>query len=401
MKKQRISDTISLLGDEILAEAAVYQKKKPAAGRPPVLRWGAAAACLALLVSGALFLPRLFRKPGESVPVANLIRPYRGATVRRNEIYVEWPWEYKMIFEQYREVVYNGQKYFPRAHAADSPLVGELLGTGEGFGYDYGNKETHRRSFAVHSLKGLSTDALIAVEMDGAYYVYLCENATLPATLGEFLNRYQLPQTAPLTDFSVREGFEDLGYYTLTEDDAIWELLSGCADSKLISDSHWKPGNQKGICFSVSSESLGVSHRVFYLTQDGYLWTNLFDWGALYEIGEESAGQILSRIRENAVEVSYTPSSYFLAGTLTEIGDGYILIDDSVLCRNPEDGMVFRVSTEPLWVKRCLDCLGLRAGDFVSVKFDGEIDIQNGNEVHGALSVSPALLSDGKVFRAE
>ena len=82
-----------------------------------------------------------------------------------------------------------------------------------------------------------------------------------------------------------------------------------------------------------------------------------------------------------------------IAGTLTEIGDGYVLIDDAVLCRNKDDGIVYRVLTDDIRIRRCLEWLGgFKAGDLVVVEYEGSIDDSNANTVRGAFSLQKGSL---------
>ena len=63
-------------------------------------------------------------------------------------------------------------------------------------------------------------------------------------------------------------------------------------------------------------------------------------------------------------------------GIVTEIGDGYMLIDDSTFCKNEDDGMVFRVSTEEMKIQR--KCRAIDEGDIVAVFF--ELDRNNAED---------------------
>ncbi|MBQ1208712.1 MAG: hypothetical protein IIX65_09295, partial [Lachnospiraceae bacterium] len=70
---------------------------------------------------------------------------------------------------------------------------------------------------------------------------------------------------------------------------------------------------------------------------------------------------------------------------------------DSVLCKNPKDGMVFKVSTDDLRIRRCVEFGGISVGDIVVVDFKGEIKVDAGNLVEGAYSLSEGYLHDGFV----
>ena len=65
------------------------------------------------------------------------------------------------------------------------------------------------------------------------------------------------------------------------------------------------------------------------MTADGYIRTNIFDYAYIFRIGEEAAEDIISYAKKNGVETEAEPYAYTLAGTITDIADGYIYLDDS------------------------------------------------------------------------
>ena len=46
----------------------------------------------------------------------------------------------------------------------------------------------------------------------------------------------------------------------------------------------------------------GVYKGVFRVTEDGYIWTNVFDYAYLFRIGREAAERIFSYAAENGIE---------------------------------------------------------------------------------------------------
>ena len=156
-------------------------------------------------------------------------------------------------------------------------------------------------------------------------------------------------------------------------------------------------GERNYICFTATSEALGIYKKVLYITEDGYLKTHIFEYGYLYEIGTEAADQIISHVRAHSTETVFEPYEYKIAGTVTMIGDDYVLVDDTVVCRDPEDGMVFKVPTDDIRVRRCVEFGGVGVGDIVMVSFRGDIDVEAGNVIRGAVSIDQGFLEDGYV----
>ena len=394
MKLPRISEAFGNIPEELVGEAVTYQRKSR---KKAFIKWGAVAACFAVAVTvTAVLLPML--DGGYSVTIGEIERDYRR-TVSDGESDIDFPWEYKLIYEKFSTVQYGGQEYRSRRRAVREDLLGESLGTCTAIGVDdYCNENpiTYTETFDVRKIKGISEEKLVAVGMDGEYYVYFNNNAKRPAIFGELLDAYGLSDTLPLTEFSVEEGYKEKGCYRITDDAYIWQILAECRDAEAYAQNDsWNRGDRNYLSFTATSEALGVYKRVFYITEDGYISTNIFDYKYVYYIGEERAESIIAYAKANATEAEQEPYEYTLAGTVTEIGEGYILLDDTVLCRNKNDGMVFKILTEDLQIRRYLACTDIQVGDTVAVKFQSKIVLGEDNAVSGALSVRKGHVIDG------
>ena len=233
--------------------------------------------------------------------------------------------------------------------------------------------------------------------MDGQFYPFKYDEYVPPATLGEVLDHYSLPQTLALSKFGVYDDGEETGYYSLSDDDYIWQTLAECHDAQFVEDEAGSRLSRDRITFTATSEALGVYKRAFYVTEDGYISTNVFDWAYTFYIGEDVTTEIISYAKKNAVKVEREPYTYSLAGTLTEIGDGYILVDDSILCADEDDGMVFKVLTSDLRIGRYLDYREVRTGSIVTITFTEPVNVEDGNVVSGAVSMAKGFFYDGGV----
>ncbi len=80
---------------------------------------------------------------------------------------------------------------------------------------------------------------------------------------------------------------------------------------------------------------------------------------------------------------------YQLIGYVTEIGDGYVMIDDTDVCMDAKDGRVFKILTDDLRVRRCLEFggYGARVGDLVVVSFDAPITVSEDGMIDGAVKL--------------
>lgn len=127
-----------------------------------------------------------------------------------------------------------------------------------------------------------------------------------------------------------------------------------------------------------------------YVTEDGYLWTNAFNYQYLFNIGKEAAGKIIRYAKENSAKAKYEPYRNCVIGTITQITEEYILVDDSVLCNNPADRITYKVMLNDLRISRYVNYGVVKVGDTVQILYEGEIG--EANTVTNAISASKATI---------
>ena len=236
---------------------------------------------------------------------------------------------------------------------------------------------------------------MVAAGNDQGFYVYMVSDFKNPATVGELLENYNLRQNMRLDHFSENTGDDENSDYSIEDDSYIWDVLTGCSDAKLCQDDVFNKDGTGYIAFCVSSEALGVYKKVIYISESGYLETNILDYGYTYYIGEKTAREIIDYARKNGNKAEKVVYEASIEGTLTEIGDGYVLIDDSVLCEDAGKGKVYKVYTDDIRMRRCIELGNIQTGDIVSAKYDG--DISENNEVSGAYSIYTGTLTGGGI----
>ena len=390
MKTPRISEAIGNLPEDLVSDAATYKR---ASKKKAIVKWSSLAACFMVVVMAAALIVPMFNS-GNPISIGGINRDYKGV-ISGSESYIEFPWEYKLGYEKYTSVKYDGNEYSSRARAIDEALLGDVLGTCIGKGVDSYTDKTYTETFNVRQINGVSEEKMIAVGMDNEYYVYFNDEVKCPATFGELLDAYNLSETLPLVKFSVNEGYKEKGYYQITDDEYIWQVLSECRNAEFYAENDkWSRGDRNYLSFTATSEELGVYKKVFYITEDGYVSTNVFNYSYVYYIGEDAANKIITHAKSNATEAEREQYEYTIAGTITEIGDGYVLIDDTVLCKDKNDGMVFKILTEDLIIRRYLECTNIKVGDTVAVKFQTEIVLGEDNTVGGAISMYKGKVTD-------
>ena len=390
MKTPRISEAIGNLPEDLVNGAVTYKRTSK---KKSFIKWGSIAACFMVMVMAAALIVPMFLG-GDPISIGGIDRDYKGV-ISGSEGDIEFPWEYKLTYEKYYTVKYNGNDYRTRARAINESMLGEVLGTCTAQGVDSYTEKTYTETFDVRKINGVSEEKMIAVGMDNEYYVYFNDEVKCPATFGELLDAYNLSETLPLIKFSVNEGYKEKGYYQITDDEYIWQVLSECRNAEFYAENDkWSRGDRNYLSFTATSEELGVYKKVFYITEDGYVSTNVFNYSYVYYIGEDAANKIITHAKSNATEAEREQYEYTIAGTITEIGDGYVLIDDTVLCKDKNDGMVFKILTEDLIIRRYLECTNIKVGDTVAVKFQTEIVLGEDNTVSGAISMYKGKVTD-------
>lgn len=391
MRGNEFLDKMELVNSEYVeaAEKVPYKKKKS------WVKWGAIAACLAMIVvAGTMIFNNSNTSP---IFIGGIEREYKNISILCGESAIEWPWEYKTLSEQYTSVIIEGKEYTSTGIAIDSSLIGEPIGVYDVEGYDSYTDKKHQMQAEVFENSGISAEHIIAVKLGNEYYTFTYGEYNPPATLGEVLDEYNLANVLEFNRFRTYSGSTENGYFQIDDDAYIWDVLSNCRDATFIQDDTWNGSERDYISFTATSDALGVYKRVFYVSSDGYVRTNIFDYAYTFQIGEEAAGKIISYATENGIKTIDEPYTNTLAGTITEISNGYIWVDDSILCKDASEGLIFKIPMDDLRISRCIDYEKIDIGDVVVVSFTGTIDVEAGYVVSGAYSVDKGTLSDGGV----
>ena len=391
MKIPKIANAVGYIDDELIKVAA---ENKRTTKRKSWVKWGLIAACIAVCIAlGVIFLPSVIDKSfqGGKMPEAPSDR-YKNAQIGTSEIAIVWPWEYKTVYEKYTYLNMNGAGYQSKGRAVSANNVGAKIGTFSVRGIDnYDNKsKKYSENFEVYSLKYADKVKYVTVKMEENYYVFENVTGNPPGTLGKLFALIDFPNAIKLNHFSINiEGVEE--YFSLKNDGYIWEVLANCRDAAFITDnSHSKSGGDS-LCFTITSETLGVYKVVMYITADGYLETNMFGNQYLFFIGENASGKIIDYAKKNSEKATFEPYLNSVVGKITDITDEYIIINDSVLCNNSSDGIEYKISMQDLRISRYVELNQIAKGSIVSVQYSGEIG--DGNIVEGVTNIMSARIS--------
>lgn len=386
----RIAYAVGLIGDDLIAEAADRRtNEKPRRSKAHLIRWAAAAACLAVVaaVAAAAVL-----RPGQA-PAAGSDGRYRQVTVHASETAIVWPWAYRTAAERYRVLTADGVRYEGTVRAVSDTLVGDLIGTYTLSGSDGIDGKTYTVDAPVYRLSHVGQSRTVAVRLDGGYYVFTAADHAPPATLGELWAEGDLPSAIALESFSA-----DGRTFAPGDVDRIWSILSGCRNAPFVGDDR-PTADESLIAFTVSAEELGAERVALSVTANGYLRTNVFAWDYRFLIGTDAAKQIAEAAKENAAEIPARPRERTVVGTVTAVTAQEILLDDAVLCKDPADGITYRIRLIDPRIARYAAGGYVAVGDTVQIAYTGTADDEH--TVTGAYALDHVQLIDGDVWIPE
>lgn len=395
MTGEELLKNMELIDPELVEAAEVPPGRK----RNRWLPWVAAAAAAIAAVS--LLWKHDF---GTTVTIGGIERKYKSTTVSQAETVPFFPWEYLTEMERYTHMVLDGMQFRTRARTIRPEFLGNAIG--EGFfpvedwetGTDYSRKRT------AYSIQDMDSSQVVAVKLGDEYCVFMNEIYSPPPDFGTFWDAVDLSGTVKLdyfTHFSGENTDNQQTSHRLEDDTALWALLEKCRSAPYLELDRFLDSETETVSFSVTSEKLGVYKHGFQITSDGYVITNLMEWGYVFQIGEAAAKEMISWVKKNSVTVPQEPYYQFLYGTYAGTEDGYLLVDDTILCVDEKDGMIFRIPTEDIKISRMVDLGYLTVGDVVLVNFTGTVDVGSGNIVSSPVSVQTGILWEGEILIEE
>ena len=388
----RIAHAVGLIGDDLIAEAADRRSsEKPRRSKAHLVRWTAAAACLAVVAAAAA---AAVLRP-DRTPAAGGDGRYRQVTVHASETAIVWPWAYRTAAERYRALTVDGVRYEGTVRAVSETLVGDRIGTYPLSGTDGIDGKTYTVDAPVYRLSHVGQSRAVAVRLDGSCYVFTAADHAPPATLGELWAEVDLPSAIALESFSA-----DGRTFAPGDTDRIWSILSGCRNAPFVEDDP-SAADEDLIVFTVSAEELGAERVALSVTANGYLRTNVFAWGYRFLIGTDAAKQIAEAAKENAAEIPAKPRARTVVGTVTAVTAQEILLDDAVLCKDPADGITYRIRLIDPRIARYAAGGYVAVGDTVQIAYTGTVEDKNGHTVTGAYALDHVQLTDGDMWIPE
>ena len=396
------------IDDEILEESEKKTVKKPR------LKWVIAAACVTLVIAAAVVAVPLLTKAPETPDEPAVIKDNRydkNKTALASEVAIEWPREYQTPMERYSAFEFNGAAYVSRSNViSDESLLGEIIhdenaSKYEIFGWDSYTEEEKQElemeGFEIRKIKNVDSDKLIAVKIFGEYVVFgsCIGEKEFPQKFAELYDGYGLSQTLKLDTYCEKKGYSTGDWFKTDAGQYVIDALADCGDAPLVSADGAHFADKYGITFTATSESLGIYKKSFIITEDGYLCTNIAEYGYTFEIGKDKANEIISYVKAHSTKTEMEPFYSSVAGIITKIGDGYILVDDSILCKDEKDGIVYKIPTDSMIVRRWIEYYRLKTGDAVMIEYKG--NISKDCTVNGIVSMNEARIFEDGIYVEE
>ena len=107
---------------------------------------------------------------------------------------------------------------------------------------------------------------------------------------------------------------------------------------------------------------------------------------------------VLKYAKENSTKAELEAYRYTVSGKIVEITKDHILVDDSILCKEPADGITYKILLSDIRISRYVDLGVVDVGDIVVVSYEEGI---NNNTVDSAVSISKGIISGGDLLIPE
>ncbi len=321
MKKEKISEIISLTDDRFIAEAITVKKK-----HTHIFRYAGIAACLVAAVTAAALISQSdFVKPAPEIITeatsnesgggdktvqeiatspAIYYEPTENTEIGEEiEMAIVPKWEDRKTQEKYSELILGKTTYATQITEINKDNIDTFIADAIMSGYDIYSDKTYTVDAEVYSIKNISKDCAVAVRIgdEDAYYVFT--NVWYePDSLGDFIADLNLKNTV-----SFGKAYVDIYKYdTLStshteiiyadfDDNVIWDMLTDVTDAKNVEYNH--PYDRIGI--ETNLPILGYKNISFCVTPDGYIITNILGTQKCFFIGTEKFEAFDKYLKDN------------------------------------------------------------------------------------------------------
>ncbi len=372
-----------------------------------------AAACLALFFLTPNALNPFYKPSGPNIllptlpPVAEPTtseRDYKPFGITSREEMISWGWDRLTTAERFSCINYNNADYhlkknvFEEEMTVSPSFIGEKLTDVTAQGTDWRTETDYAMNCSLYEIAGVDPTRYLAVQYTGEenaenYYVFARLDAPLPATLGDFIAALNLTENLPFTKYTYytytnkKEKRIEKKYGLSPEDSkVVWDMISQYASVRTETEPKERSSKERITVYAspedASSAASGYSRKHISLLDNGYLTANIEKYNYYFYLGEEAVAEIRKYLFSHTIQAS-EDSIKTLYGVVTEIGEDYIKIDDTLLMIKPEEGMEYTVYTHNLHVKRYILSERIKVGSHVKI-LHRDLSSDNPTEVQSA-----------------
>ena len=227
-------------------------------------------------------------------------------TTTAAETVIEPKWDEKTIAVQFMEFELNGKRYVTKNTRLTNE-TGEKLGAVTMTGYDIYEDKTHTINADIYSISGISSECAAAVKFEGTngYYAYI-NGDFHPQTLGELADALDLNGNMSFGELYLSDERTHTSSYDRT---IIMDALSEFGTAVNSENGNYFK-HKKIFSISTNLDVLGISNKSFAFTEDGYITTNILEWGYSFYIGEDKADEIAEKFGIYDIEPTSSFSEY-------------------------------------------------------------------------------------------
>lgn len=232
------------------------------------------------------------------------------------EIAIQPEWDGMLDCSRYGAVTYDGTEYVTKLIAVHDDHLGEQIGETTASGYDVIADEIRTRTVKIYRITGISQDVALAVRFndeDEYTYAYV-STAYEPKSLNDLITDANMKKEFDIGVVYTGEGDNMLAYEDVTVD-KVWEML--LSDGTIVNEPDKETGS-KVIDITASIKVLGYWYNAMWLTEDGYLVTNLLETGKYFYIGEDKVNAFVKYVTENHQAYKYIYDDLTYDGVVEE-----------------------------------------------------------------------------------
>ena len=329
MKGEKLLEKMELIDEKVIDEAEKYrlEGKEGAADSVAVreprkrkqLRILLLAAAAVLLLAGTGITVGVIRKnnPKEETWPTKIMET--GATDAAQleetvqETMYEKSWEEMTITQRFREFTLSGRTYSVRA-AVDASRAGEKLGDISLEGMDPFTGEMHTTEAEAFRMNGFSENAAVVLKYAESPETYCAISYEYkPETLGDFIEGVNLsevllvPGTAEYRYIDEAHQPHRIQFEGMTKEWLMaWLQKYGSAEFVDFDALMRVPElSVSAIDCTVGISEFGRENVSLYLIQGGYAWTNLFDVGICFHVGDEAVEEFDRHLKNDLQGYEY------------------------------------------------------------------------------------------------